>query len=237
MTTTDGSLDRVVRAREALQDALRGADGVDLSFVEEPLDEHGWAGAPDLLRFLYALVRAVEPRHVLEFGSGVSTLVLAQAAAGLEGTCAITSVDHDPRFAAATAESLGAEAASVTLQCAPLVARVRAGVLAPCYLVDQGLLGSNRAADLVVVDGPPLVLGGRDGMLPQALEYAQCGSIIVFDDAGRDCERDAIARWEKRLGNAVEVHRPDGFARGLAAVILAAPTTAQIRLSPRAVHP
>jgi predicted O-methyltransferase YrrM len=228
--------DRVAVALAALHDALHDAHAVDLSFIEQPLDEHGWAGAPDLLRFLHALVRSLEPRHVLEFGSGVSTLVLAHAAAGLEDPCAITSVDHDPRFAAATAELLGAEATTVALQCAPLAARVRAGRLAPCYLVDQGLLGADRAADLILVDGPPLVLGGRGGMLPQALEYAQCGSIILFDDADRDGERDAIAHWEEQLGNAVEVHRPDGFVRGLAAVILAAPTTAQIRLAPRAVH-
>jgi hypothetical protein len=70
-------------------------------------------------------------------------------------------------------------------------------------------------------------------MLPVALDYAQCGSIVLFDDAERDGERDALEAWERVLGDAVEVHRPAGFARGLAALILVAPRTAQIRLQPR----
>jgi hypothetical protein len=70
-------------------------------------------------------------------------------------------------------------------------------------------------------------------MLPVALDYAQCGSIVLFSDADEDGERDALSSWEQMLGAAVEVHRPAGFARGLAAVILVAPRTAQIRLAPK----
>ena len=209
---TVASLDRVVRSREALHEALDAAPS-------------------DLLRLLPALVSTLQPRHVLEFGSGVSTAVLARAATEL-GDCAVTSVDHDPRFFGATHERLG-DSSPVSLQLAPLVARVQAGRLGPSYLVDSSLFASSRPADLVLVDGPPQVLGGRSTMLPAALDYAQCGSIVLFDDADRDGERDALASWEKVLGAAVEVHRPAGFTRGLAAVILVAPRTAQIRLAPK----
>ena len=65
-------------------------------------------------------------------------------------------------------------------------------------------------------------------MLPVALDYAQCGSIVLFSDGDH-----ALGPWEQVLGAAVEVHRPAGFARGLAAVILVAPRTAQIRLTPK----
>ena len=209
---TVASLDRVVRSREALLEALDAAPS-------------------DLLRLLPALVSTLQPRHVLEFGSGVSTAVLARAATEL-GDCDVTSVDHDPQLIAATSELIE-PGCSVSLQLAPLVARVHAGRLGPSYLVDSSLFASSRPADLVLVDGPPQVLGGRSTMLPAALDYAQCGSIVLFDDADRDGERDALASWEKVLGAAVEVHRPAGFTRGLAAVILVAPRTAQIRLAPK----
>ena len=228
---TVATIDRVVRSREALLEALDAAPAVDLAFLPEAPSEDGWASAPDLLRLLHALVHALQPRHVLEFGSGVSTAVLAHAAAE-RGDCAVTSVDHDPRFFGATHERLG-DSSPVSLQLAPLVARVHAGRLGPSYLVDSSLFASSRPADLVLVDGPPQVLGGRSTMLPAALDYAQCGSIVLFDDADRDGERDALASWEKVLGAAVEVHRPAGFTRGLAAVILVAPRTAQIRLAPK----
>ena len=209
---TVASLDRVVRSREALHEALDAAPS-------------------DLLRLLPALVSTLQPRHVLEFGSGVSTAVLARAATEL-GDCDVTSVDHDPQLIAATSELIE-PGCSVSLQLAPLVARVHAGRLGPSYLVDSSLFASSRPADLVLVDGPPQVLGGRATMLPVALDYAQCGSVVLFDDADRDGERDALASWEKVLGAAVEVHRPEGFTRGLAAVILVAPRTAQIRLAPK----
>ena len=48
-------------------------------------------------------------------------------------------------------------------------------------------------------------------MLPVALDYAQCGSIVLFGDADEDGERDALSSWEQMLGAAVEVHRPAGF--------------------------
>lgn len=228
---TVASIDRVVRSREAVLEALDAAPSVDLSFLPEIPSDDGWASAPDLLRLLHALVQTLQPRHVLEFGSGVSTAVLAHAATEL-GDCAVTSVDHDPRFFAATNELLG-DSSAVSLQLAPLIARVHAGRLGPSYLIDSSLFASSRPADLVLVDGPPQVLGGRSTMLPVALEYAQCGSVLLFDDADRDGERDALASWEQVLGAAVEVHRPAGFTRGLAAVILVAPRTAQIRLAPK----
>jgi Methyltransferase domain len=226
-------VDRVGQAASALDEALRAAPGVDLSWVGRPLAEDGWEAAPDLLRLLFALVERLRPKHVLEFGSGLSTVVLARAASTVPG-CVVTSIDHDPAFAAATAALLANHGDRVVvLGCAPLVARVRAGQLQPCYLVDDELLGSRRAPDLIVVDGPPAVLGGRRGMLPLALEYAQSGSIILFDDADREVEAEALADWEGVLGDAVEIHRPQDFARGLAAVILVAPTVARIRLTPR----
>ena len=150
---TVASIDRVVGSRDALLEALDAAPSVDLSFLREVPADSGSASAPDLLRLLHALVSTLQPRHVLEFGSGVSTAVLAHAATEL-GNCAVTSVDHDPQFVAATSELIGA-GGPVSLQHAPLVARVHGGHLGPSYLVDSSLFASPRPADLVLVDGPP----------------------------------------------------------------------------------
>lgn len=232
MTTTSRAVDRVSRARDALSRAIEESAAVDLSFLGHSPTENGWEAAPDLLRLLYSLVLALRPRHVVEFGSGLSTAVLARAARDSSASV-ITSIESDPKFAGSTSELVGNDAGAVSLQCAPLVARVHHGWLGPSYLVDRSLLASTAPADLVFVDGPPEILGGRGTMLPQALEYAQCGSIVLFDDADREGERDALASWERLLGDAIELHRPEGFVRGLAALILVAPTTAQIRMSPK----
>jgi predicted O-methyltransferase YrrM len=216
----------------AREDALRNATRVDLSWLRRPLTADGWEVAPDLLRLLDALVERLRPRHVVEFGSGVSTVVLARVAARVGG-CRVTSLDHDPQFIRASAEALaGVDGEQcIALQLAPLVARSRAGRLGPEYLVDAARLASPLPAELVLIDGPPAVLGGRAGMLYQALDYVQAGSIVLLDDAARASECAALDAWHDRLGDAIRISRPEGFAKGLAAIVVAAPTTAQIRIA------
>ena len=223
---------RAARALGLLDDALAMAPGVDVSWAPLTDRTRGWAAAPDLLRLLTALVEVVRPHHVLEFGSGVSTVVLARAAAAVPG-CTVTSVDHDPAFAAASAEALAACGGGdrVSLRLAPLVARVRAGGLYPAYLLDTGTVDAGHPPELVLVDGPPAALGGRAGMLYQALDHAEAGTIVLFDDADREPERRALDAWQERLGDAIVVRRPVGFERGLGVVVLAAPTKARIRMS------
>jgi predicted O-methyltransferase YrrM len=233
VTATTAAVDRVTRARESLSRALAASASIDLSFLPDGTASNGWAAAPDLLRLLYALVLEVHPQHVVEFGSGVSTAVLAHAAREAQ-TTVVTSVEHDPKFAKQTLDLIGDDADVVSMQTAPLVARVRAGRLSPSYLVDPSRLASTAPADLVLVDGPPQILGGRGGMLPHALEYAQCGSVVLFDDADREEECASLESWKRQLGNAIELLRPEGFARGLAVIILVAPNTAQIRMDPTA---
>ena len=231
-STADRPTDRAARASAALAEALEAAQEVDLSWLGRKLTDDGWEIAADTLRLLSALVERLRPRHVVEFGSGVSTVVLARAAVRAGG-CRVSSIDHDPRFVSASRQALehGAGCELVELQLAPLVARSRAGILGPEYLIDPLLLASKHPADLVLIDGPPDVLGGRSGMLYQALDHTQSGSIVLLDDAARSAELAALKSWDQRLGDAIHIQHLDGFAKGLAAVIVAAPAKAQIRIA------
>ena len=66
-------------------------------------------------------------------------------------------------------------------------------------------------------------------MLYQALDVAEAGTVVLLDDAERDLEREALHEWDERLGDAVLIALLSGFARGLSAIIVAAPTTARLR--------
>ena len=70
-------------------------------------------------------------------------------------------------------------------------------------------------------------------MLYHSLDLAQAGTIVLLDDAEREPERDAVAGWAARLGDAVLIGRPSGYSRGLAAIVVAAPKTAFIRTDGR----
>ena len=117
--------------RNPIAAALADYKSEDLSWIKPPPAEAGWTMAPDALRFLSSLVKHLQPRHVLEFGSGLSTRVLARACP----RAAISSVDHDPEFAARK-----------TAQIAPLVARDCGGKILPVYYLDAKRFASRASA-------------------------------------------------------------------------------------------
>ena len=209
-----------------LQAALLDAEHTDLSWIQPPPEDHGWTLALDALRFLTNVVRHFKPRHILEFGSGLSTLVLARAAAALAHECRISSLDHDPEFGAAAAESClnhVNETCYVAFQTAPLVARWYGDKFVPTYLIKPKQLASEIPVDLVLIDGPPAVLGGREGTLYQAMDYVKPGALVLIDDARRREERKALTNWQDMLGSAIEVIELPAFTKGLAAIIVHEP--------------
>jgi hypothetical protein len=120
----------------------------------------------------------------------------------------------------------------VHLLFAPLVAREYAEQWLPAYADLDGGLERLAAADLIVVDGPPRALGGREGVLYQLHEFAHPGTVVVFDDSERADVRKALRRWKQNLGHAVVIRRLDGFQKGLSCALIRKP----IRPSDLAQH-
>jgi predicted O-methyltransferase YrrM len=212
-----------LKSRIAINNALESYRSVDLSWIEPEPSDDGWTLASGALRFLTSLVQELQPEHILEFGSGLSTKVLARACRGSSSPCEISSVDHDPEFGAAAAREYSAAAVEncgVTFQIAPVVVRDCGGKMLPVYNLQSV---PARPVDLVVIDGPPAILGGREGVLYQAMDSARSGTIAIVDDSARSQEKEAIAHWQDNLGDAIELIDLPGFAKGLAAVIIRTP--------------
>jgi hypothetical protein len=209
----------------ALDAAIADTAPVDLAWIQPPPTNSGWTLAPDALRLLARLTPRLRPRHVVEFGAGLSTRVLARSAANLDSPCAISSVDHDPEFGAPTAERPGDLPATISLrfQLAPVVARDCGGKLLPAYHLDRSRFASPLPADLVLIDGPPITLGGREGTLYQAMEFIRPGTLLLLDDADRRSERSAVAHWLDNLGDAIETRYLPHFAKGLCAIVVREP--------------
>jgi len=222
-------LDPLDIARAAIREALAGAADVNLDDIQPLPESAGWALAPDALRFLVSLVRHYGPRHIVEFGSGLSTRVLAWACAVSELRCRITSIDHDPEFIGHTAVELASQNIKVPVASvlAPLVARTFDGQPMPVYYVQPRQFASGRRADLVIVDGPPRALGGREGTLHQTMGFARPGTILLLDDASRVEERRVLSQWQSTFDDAIEVTYLPGFVRGLAAVVIREPMSAE----------
>jgi hypothetical protein len=77
--------------------------------------------------------------------------------------------------------------------------------------------------DLMIIDGPPNCLGGREGVLYQAMQWARAGTLVLLDDANRREEQSAISCWKDTLGEAITVEYLSGFAKGLSAIVIHEP--------------
>jgi predicted O-methyltransferase YrrM len=151
----------------------------------------GWAGSADFLLLLAEHVLLNKPEVVVEFGSGVSTLVLRRCLQ-LNGAGRLISFDHDPLFAritAARAQALGLEA---SVQCVDLV-HTR-GFAGRWY--DTPALPDR--IDLLVIDGPPISLHPetRAGAASLFHKLAPKGAIFL-DDASRPGERAVGKLWRE----------------------------------------
>jgi len=231
-------VDLVEKARLAINEALQDAANVDLSWIHPAPSDEGWTLAPDALRFITSLVSKLEPRHVLELGSGLSTRVLARACASLSEGGAVSSVDHDPEFGGVAKQQylarpeLGCE---VSMQVAPIVARKYCDKWLPVYLWRLERFASLELFDLVIVDGPPAALGGREGALYQVMDFAKIGTVVLLDDVIRAEEQTALDHWRDNYGDAIEIIQLPGFIRGLAAVIVLKPVPSS-QLSEHRLH-
>jgi predicted O-methyltransferase YrrM len=208
----------ISHALDALQSALADRHQVSLEWIEPPPETDGWTLAPDALQFLWRLMRWLKPRHYLEFGSGLSTRVALRCCADEALSCCISSIDHDPRFARASFDTV--PGCKVELQVVPLVVADCGGKLLPQYLIDEQHLASTDPVDLVLIDGPPEVLGGREGTLYQAMNHVRPGTIVLVDDAHRGAEVRAMRCWQDVFADRIEVLDLPGFTKGLGAVIV-----------------
>lgn len=227
--------ERFVRLPDAAGAALVAAAGAVSAGRAQPPpnDAGGWPMADDALALLTALVTELAPAHVVEFGSGQSTVALAASTGRLEVPGALTALENDPvlrRRTRAALDEAGLLSARVVVQSAPLVVRRVAGRHLPVYHLRRRGFASPVTPDLIVVDGPPSMLGGREGALLQALSLAGQGTLVLLDDADRPHETEALAAVTRRYGAALQGLSSPGFARGIAAFVVTAPI--HVRVEP-----
>lgn len=175
----------------------------------------------DVLNYLQAEILAVKPRVILECGSGISTVCLAQYVLEASGRCdapGVVSLEEDATYVARTVGWL--ERAKLTgvarVLHAPLVEQRIDGFLTSCYWVDGCRLEAElngARANLLVVDGPVARGMRRFGTIPLLNRFLEAGAKFYLDDAFRDWELQ-IARMWLRAGY-VNVWGIHPFPKGL----------------------
>lgn len=180
-----------------------------------------WALGVGTLNWLEHRLVELRPSLVLEFGSGISTVCLAQYLADLHGTdnvLRVVSIDQDEAYASQTRELLGRVGlgAGVRVLWAPISEQVIEGHTTTCYVMPQDLeqVFGGRKAEFVLIDGPAAAARMRFGTIPLARPFAADHAAFVLDDGLRDGEVWVAEQWSKLPG--VEVKGIVPLDKGLA---------------------
>ncbi len=178
---------QAVARSEAQTSHLRSAIGIAATAGGIPTHWTEHSITPETLTQVQQLIAAMDVRRVLELGSGLSTLLIANGFRR-SGGGHVLSLDDDARWAEQTSATVKREGldAFAEVRVAPLTDINSNGRQAPWY--DLSSLDKSARFDLVIVDGPPAWKGDRLARLPALYElrkYLSENGILVLDDAAR----------------------------------------------------
>ena len=187
--------------------ALREMTNIRPLLDSPPLDYGNWAIDPFFGKVLAQLIHRHEPTHILECGSGTSTVFMArlQKRVCREGT--VTALEHLDEYAQKSCQLVEdhglSEMAEVVF--APLEECEVEGEPLTWYGVDPRRFEENKI-DMMVVDGPPHSTGplARYPAVFILEPYLSDDCVIVMDDGDRDDEQRTARRWADLLGAELE---------------------------------
>lgn len=168
----------------------------------------GWAASPDVLLHLHEHIMRRKPQVIVEFGSGASTLVIADALQQ-NGTGRLYSIEHSDYYGAQTLETLRAELLEdwVDLRIGDLESWSGQHLNPedaekPSRWYPTSLLQGIQHVDLLWVDGPPggTCLFSRYPAAPALVDRFSDDIQIWLDDTVRQEEKDICERWATDYG-------------------------------------
>lgn len=210
------------RRLSSYEDALLPANGItpfearDLEnpFLRRELTGYRpslWAMNAVPLNFLERRVRDLQPKAILEFGSGLSTVCMAQYMREIwpgERRTFIYSIEQEKKAADDTfslLQSVGLEG-FVRVLVRPVSQQNVAGVSLVSYDLPPAVLESffgQTRPKFVVVDGPFVSGLGRFATLLLARDFLAADTVFFLDDALRDVELEVARRWAKLPGFSI----------------------------------
>lgn len=151
-----------------------------------------WKADVGFLARIVDHIEAHRPAHVVELGSGASTLVIARALQ-LHGGGTLTSFDQHPDFVESVRCWLRDHQLTANIAHAPLVAATPPW---PGLWYDLARIPEN--IDLLIIDGPPWTLHPLvRGSAERLFDHIVPGGTVMLDDASRPGERVIAALWRR----------------------------------------
>jgi len=182
--------DRVIASLATTSGAYR------LSEVEAalPPTKRGYPISRPLARLLSRLILNVPFQSVLEFGAGVSSVIMALSLKH-GGGGRLTTIENDLTYCSDRWQTISQlECVDTCLVVSPLRQTEIFGRKMNIYANAGPKIAERGPYDIVFIDGPEGKYG-REGTLHQSYAYLRDGAVIILDDCKRASERTAIRRW------------------------------------------
>jgi hypothetical protein len=175
---------------------------------------------PSALVCLLNDIKVNRRRTIVEFGSGISTLFMAELIKDGDDQ-RLLSFEHDEGWAAWINDWLDRRGLAGGARCLHAPLRPCPGYDVPWYdveVVRAALAG--REVDCLLCDGPPAWASGsamaRLPAVPIVREFLAAEFAIVLDDIQRHDERRIVRAWQQMLGVPFErFFLRGGFALGI----------------------
>lgn len=178
-----------------------------------PIFWNDWPIEESFARYLVHVVLTRRPASIVEFGGGISSLVMLKTLECLGCDYSFTSFDSDTSFLGGTKNLLSAEGlyneGKISLVHAPITDLEIGGEAYRWY--DTNVIGEKLAnvgkVDLLFVDGP---VGGfcknaRYPAMKAAKGFLREGSVLIMHDAKRQDETEIVEIWKNENTEIREV--------------------------------
>lgn len=174
----------------------------------------GWELSSSSCKFLANLIKVIRPECVLEFGSGHSSLVMANELEKVDHGKLI-SIDNSRRWS----QKVGSQRPpnlqkKLMLYVFPLVARIYHKKFLIFYDIPKKFYQNYPKFDFVLVDGPHQDVS-REAALYESFEQVKKGGIFIIDDSNSDHMQKTIGKWQRALGDIIEVKNFQDLGNGL----------------------
>ena len=191
-------------SKASLQQIIESSRSYDLSYIDDP--QFGrWRLGEDTCQFLGMICRALKPKVVVEFGSGLSSLILAhEIDQGNVGR--VYSIDHLDDFPGHPKQILSNKVknGSISFHHCPIGRAAYAGKGFQFCNIPNGFIDSIGPVDLVLIDGPPYYYESREAALYSVYPALSDHALILLDDAGRETrEQVYLKNWARYYGDNI----------------------------------
>lgn len=196
-----------------LQDIIKDAREYDISEFPHP---EGRALHADSCKFLGALIKKCQFKTILEFGSGFSSIIIANEIKHSTDHL-LVSIDNSQYYSQIAQQFLVKNniKANVEFYTFPIRPRIYHKKILLFYAIPSDFWSKFGKFDLVLIDGPHHDFG-REASFYESFHRMKIGGLVVVDDSNRKSMEMVYAKkWQQVFGDAIRMTLLKNIGLGL----------------------